>query len=230
MNSDPTITRPQSTDAPREDWLRAGVLAGFLGNVRHDDRAPCRLLAGQHHWECGRRCPTAVVLGARQQPGCRAHRRWRRAGDRGEPGDGAPARAGLCAVRGAATAWPELVAGHAVRAHPLAAVACRLPAADGWRPVRDGYRRRSPADPRQPDLAPGLRRGPGDQLRGSEPRTGSTTPTSIASTRRLPSGVRPSVWWRGWFPAWSSGGSLRRRSMISWAGRRRRSASPSSAR
>ena len=31
MNSDGTISRPQSTDVPREDWLRAGVLAGFLG-------------------------------------------------------------------------------------------------------------------------------------------------------------------------------------------------------
>jgi hypothetical protein len=30
MNSDGTISRPQSTDVPREDWLRAGVLAGFL--------------------------------------------------------------------------------------------------------------------------------------------------------------------------------------------------------
>ena len=31
MNSDGTITRPQSADVPREDWLRAGILAGFLG-------------------------------------------------------------------------------------------------------------------------------------------------------------------------------------------------------
>jgi hypothetical protein len=31
MNSNGIITRPQATDAPREDWLRAGVLAGFLG-------------------------------------------------------------------------------------------------------------------------------------------------------------------------------------------------------
>jgi hypothetical protein len=30
MNSDHTITRPQPSDVPREDWLRAGVLAGFL--------------------------------------------------------------------------------------------------------------------------------------------------------------------------------------------------------
>jgi len=31
MNSDRSIGNPISTDAPREDWLRAGVLAGFLG-------------------------------------------------------------------------------------------------------------------------------------------------------------------------------------------------------
>src|SRR5215213_6767432 len=31
MNSDRSIANPLSTDAPREDWLRAGVLAGFLG-------------------------------------------------------------------------------------------------------------------------------------------------------------------------------------------------------
>lgn len=32
MNSDRTISAPSSApDAPREDWLRAGVLAGFLG-------------------------------------------------------------------------------------------------------------------------------------------------------------------------------------------------------
>jgi hypothetical protein len=31
MNSDRSIAHPLSTDAPREDWLRAGVLAGFLG-------------------------------------------------------------------------------------------------------------------------------------------------------------------------------------------------------
>jgi len=31
MNSDRSIVNPSSTDAPREDWLRAGVLAGFLG-------------------------------------------------------------------------------------------------------------------------------------------------------------------------------------------------------
>jgi len=31
MNSDPAITRPHSIDAPREDWLRASILAGFLG-------------------------------------------------------------------------------------------------------------------------------------------------------------------------------------------------------
>src|SRR5215213_2321653 len=31
MNSDRSIASPLSTDAPREDWLRAGVLAGFLG-------------------------------------------------------------------------------------------------------------------------------------------------------------------------------------------------------
>jgi hypothetical protein len=31
MNSDQSITNPLSTDAPREDWLRAGILAGFLG-------------------------------------------------------------------------------------------------------------------------------------------------------------------------------------------------------
>jgi hypothetical protein len=30
MNSDRSIANP-SSDAPREDWLRAGVLAGFLG-------------------------------------------------------------------------------------------------------------------------------------------------------------------------------------------------------
>jgi hypothetical protein len=30
MNSDLTITRQQSSDVPREDWLRAGILAGFL--------------------------------------------------------------------------------------------------------------------------------------------------------------------------------------------------------
>jgi len=31
MNSDRAITRPHSSDAPREDWLRASILAGFLG-------------------------------------------------------------------------------------------------------------------------------------------------------------------------------------------------------
>ena len=31
MNSDRTISHPHVTDAPREDWLRAGILAGFLG-------------------------------------------------------------------------------------------------------------------------------------------------------------------------------------------------------
>jgi MFS family permease len=31
MNSDQSMTNPLSTDAPREDWLRAGILAGFLG-------------------------------------------------------------------------------------------------------------------------------------------------------------------------------------------------------
>jgi hypothetical protein len=31
MNSEQSITNPLSTDAPREDWLRAGILAGFLG-------------------------------------------------------------------------------------------------------------------------------------------------------------------------------------------------------
>src|ERR687897_3430048 len=31
MNSDRSIAKPLSTDAPREDWLRAGILAGFLG-------------------------------------------------------------------------------------------------------------------------------------------------------------------------------------------------------
>jgi hypothetical protein len=31
MNSDRSIANPSSTAAPREDWLRAGVLAGFLG-------------------------------------------------------------------------------------------------------------------------------------------------------------------------------------------------------
>src|SRR5215217_9730785 len=31
MNSDRSIGNPISTDAPREDWLRAGILAGFLG-------------------------------------------------------------------------------------------------------------------------------------------------------------------------------------------------------
>jgi hypothetical protein len=31
MNSDRSITKPFSTDTPREDWLRAGILAGFLG-------------------------------------------------------------------------------------------------------------------------------------------------------------------------------------------------------
>jgi hypothetical protein len=31
MNNDRIITRPQSTDVAREDWLRAGILAGFLG-------------------------------------------------------------------------------------------------------------------------------------------------------------------------------------------------------
>jgi hypothetical protein len=30
MNSDLTVTRQQSSDVPREDWLRAGILAGFL--------------------------------------------------------------------------------------------------------------------------------------------------------------------------------------------------------
>jgi hypothetical protein len=30
MNRQFTVTAPSSTDAPREDWLRAGVLAGFL--------------------------------------------------------------------------------------------------------------------------------------------------------------------------------------------------------
>jgi hypothetical protein len=30
MNSDLTITRQQPSDVPREDWLRAGILAGFL--------------------------------------------------------------------------------------------------------------------------------------------------------------------------------------------------------
>lgn len=30
MNRQSTLTAPLSTDAPREDWLRAGVLAGFL--------------------------------------------------------------------------------------------------------------------------------------------------------------------------------------------------------
>src|SRR5919107_1875776 len=31
MNSDRSIANPHATDAPREDWLRAGILAGFLG-------------------------------------------------------------------------------------------------------------------------------------------------------------------------------------------------------
>ena len=31
MNSDRSIANPLGTDTPREDWLRAGVLAGFLG-------------------------------------------------------------------------------------------------------------------------------------------------------------------------------------------------------
>jgi hypothetical protein len=31
MNSDRSIANPLSTDTPREDWLRAGILAGFLG-------------------------------------------------------------------------------------------------------------------------------------------------------------------------------------------------------
>lgn len=31
MNSDRSISNPLATDTPREDWLRAGVLAGFLG-------------------------------------------------------------------------------------------------------------------------------------------------------------------------------------------------------
>jgi len=31
MNSDRAIANPSSTEAPREDWLRASILAGFLG-------------------------------------------------------------------------------------------------------------------------------------------------------------------------------------------------------
>jgi hypothetical protein len=31
MNSDRSIANTSSTEAPREDWLRAGILAGFLG-------------------------------------------------------------------------------------------------------------------------------------------------------------------------------------------------------
>jgi hypothetical protein len=31
MNSDRSLSNPLATDAPREDWLRAGILAGFLG-------------------------------------------------------------------------------------------------------------------------------------------------------------------------------------------------------
>src|SRR5215213_5706316 len=31
MSSDRSLAHPLSTDAPRDDWLRAGILAGFLG-------------------------------------------------------------------------------------------------------------------------------------------------------------------------------------------------------
>lgn len=31
MNTDRSVGNPSSTEAPREDWLRAGILAGFLG-------------------------------------------------------------------------------------------------------------------------------------------------------------------------------------------------------
>ncbi len=148
MNSRSVSVPRSSTDAPREDWLRAGVLAGFLGTFA----MTIVLLAA--YW-------LASTIGSADggviQRWC-----WALVNNpvAERTADGVVLAIGANLAMGLLLALvyaryaeprlhgPELVAGYAVRACPLAVVACRLPAADGRRRARDGHRRRSPADHR----------------------------------------------------------------------------------